>query len=226
MRPLCAQRHLVVDCELHVSSSWIKFLDKENGSGGSDSKASDYNEGDPVSIREDPLEKEMATYSSTLAWKIPWTEESTALCLDRSYSPWGRKEWDTTERLHVHCELITLLLWVTLPSEHTSLYAPHVGVGSYSVLTLSDAPGLLLTTSHPLHPQDQGFVTPFGGAIPNLLAKSLLPLCLVHDMAATSSDQPMVWFFFFFPFSPTQLSCGRRRLNRWKATSPLTYIWG
>ena len=24
---------------------------------------------------EDPLEKEMATYSSTLTWKIPWTEE-------------------------------------------------------------------------------------------------------------------------------------------------------
>ena len=24
---------------------------------------------------EDSLEKEMATYSSTLAWKIPWTEE-------------------------------------------------------------------------------------------------------------------------------------------------------
>ena len=24
---------------------------------------------------EDPLEKEMATYSSILAWKIPWTEE-------------------------------------------------------------------------------------------------------------------------------------------------------
>ena len=25
--------------------------------------------------REDPLKKEMATHSSTLAWKIPWTEE-------------------------------------------------------------------------------------------------------------------------------------------------------
>ena len=24
---------------------------------------------------EDPLEKEMATHSTTLAWKIPWTEE-------------------------------------------------------------------------------------------------------------------------------------------------------
>ena len=25
--------------------------------------------------REDPLEKEMANHSSTVAWKIPWTEE-------------------------------------------------------------------------------------------------------------------------------------------------------
>ena len=25
--------------------------------------------------REDPLEKEMAIHSSTIAWKIPWTEE-------------------------------------------------------------------------------------------------------------------------------------------------------
>ena len=29
--------------------------------------------------REDPLEKEMATHSSTLAWKITWTEESGRL---------------------------------------------------------------------------------------------------------------------------------------------------
>ena len=29
--------------------------------------------------REDPLEKEMATHSSTLAWKIPWTEEPDRL---------------------------------------------------------------------------------------------------------------------------------------------------
>ena len=40
-------------------------------------KVSVYNAGDPGSIPvlEDPLEKEMATHSSTLAWKIPWTEE-------------------------------------------------------------------------------------------------------------------------------------------------------
>ena len=28
---------------------------------------------------EDPLEREMATHSSTLAWKIPWTEEPGSL---------------------------------------------------------------------------------------------------------------------------------------------------
>ena len=45
--------------------------------------------------RKDLLEKEMASHSSILAWKIPWTEEP-----GRLHSPWGRKESDTTERLH------------------------------------------------------------------------------------------------------------------------------
>ena len=38
----------------------------------------------------------MAPHSSTLAWKIPWTEEPGGL------SPWGCEESDTTERLHFH----------------------------------------------------------------------------------------------------------------------------
>ena len=29
--------------------------------------------------QEDPLEKEMATHSSSLAWRIPWTEEPSGL---------------------------------------------------------------------------------------------------------------------------------------------------
>ena len=41
--------------------------------------------------QEDALEEEMATHSSNLAWRIPWTEEVVG------YSPWGRKESDTTE---------------------------------------------------------------------------------------------------------------------------------
>ena len=45
--------------------------------------------------REDPLEKEMVTHSSILAWKITKTEEPGGL-----YSPWGHKESDTTEQLN------------------------------------------------------------------------------------------------------------------------------
>ena len=41
--------------------------------------------------REDPLEKEMATHSSILAWRIPWTEEPGGL------QSAGRKESDMTE---------------------------------------------------------------------------------------------------------------------------------
>ena len=52
--------------------------------------------------QEDPLEKGMATHSSTIAWKIP------VLLLGKShgwrslvgYSPWVCKELDTTEQLH------------------------------------------------------------------------------------------------------------------------------
>ena len=38
------------------------------------------------------LEKEMATHSSILAWKIPWTEDP-----GRPQCPWGHREWDMTE---------------------------------------------------------------------------------------------------------------------------------
>ena len=43
---------------------------------GLDSKESACNAGDPGSLgQEDPLEKEMATHSNILIWRIPWTEE-------------------------------------------------------------------------------------------------------------------------------------------------------
>ena len=38
----------------------------------------------PFLGQEDPLEEGMATHSSTLAWKIPWTEEFGGLLSMRS----------------------------------------------------------------------------------------------------------------------------------------------
>ena len=51
---------------------------------------------------EDPLEKEMVTHSSTLAWKIPQTEEPGGGLQPMGYSPHGVAELDTTVRLHCH----------------------------------------------------------------------------------------------------------------------------
>ena len=49
---------------------------------------------------EDLLEKEMATSSSILAWKIPWTEGPGG------YSPHGRKGLDMTEWLSTDAQLL------------------------------------------------------------------------------------------------------------------------
>ena len=40
--------------------------------------------------QEDPVEKGKATHSRILAWRIPWIEKPP-------YSPWGRRELETTE---------------------------------------------------------------------------------------------------------------------------------
>ena len=45
--------------------------------------------------QEDPLQEEMATHSSILAGKIPWTEEA-------GYSLWGHRESDTAKPLNTH----------------------------------------------------------------------------------------------------------------------------
>ena len=59
---------------------------------------------------EDPLEKRIATHSIILSRRIPGTKETSRLLWEGEnpgcsggaavgYSPWGCKEWDTTERL-------------------------------------------------------------------------------------------------------------------------------
>ena len=50
----------------------------------------------------DLLEKAMATHSSTLAWKIPWTEEPGRL------QSTGSLGVDRTERLHFHFQVPSL----------------------------------------------------------------------------------------------------------------------
>ena len=48
--------------------------------------------------REDPLEEEMATHSSIVAWKVPWMAEP------RELQSSGLKESDMTEQLSSHTD--------------------------------------------------------------------------------------------------------------------------
>ena len=63
---------------------------------------------------EDPLEKEMATHSSILAWRIRG-QRSLA-----SYNPWGHKESDTTEQL---TPSLSLSSWITALSWRRDLHS-------------------------------------------------------------------------------------------------------
>ena len=63
--------------------------------------------------REDPLEKEMATHSSILAWR----------------SPWGCKELDTTEWLHFHFQTVIVGNQFQFPKQ---LMNNYVSIPSFS----------------------------------------------------------------------------------------------
>ena len=70
---------------------------------------------------EDPQEKGMATHSSILAWRIPWTQEPGV-----GYSPWGRKETQLSDQ-HFRNKVISsshLHLHLKKNGHQFSLYIP------------------------------------------------------------------------------------------------------
>ena len=82
--------------------------------------------------QEDPLEKEMATHSSTLAWKIPWMEESRRLQSMGSQ----RVELDMTEWLHFHFYTSFILIY----SEKAMV--PHSSILAWKIPWMEEPGGL------------------------------------------------------------------------------------
>ena len=76
---------------------------------------------------EDLLEKEMATHCSIPAWWIPGTV---------GYSPWGRKESDTTERLHFMKRPLIKLLHLSnlLQMPHNHRIVNNEFMGNFSCI--------------------------------------------------------------------------------------------
>ena len=62
---------------------------------------------------EDPLEKEMATHSSTLAWKIPWTEEP---CKLQSTGSQSRARLSDVTSLHLKDRMINEKSYINIRS--------------------------------------------------------------------------------------------------------------
>ena len=134
---------------------------------------------------ENPLEKEVAIHSSSLAWRIPWTEES---------GPRGRKESDVTERLRTEAResvvggfgpllspLCTFLsLWPQWAGDHISfIFLCTLGIGKGCRLELS-----------------YNLPTPSGGSPRSLAASSERPenLNFISDVATrqpASTHTPM-----------------------------------
>ena len=78
---------------------------------------------------EDPLEKEMAPHSSTLAWEAPWTEEPGGL--QSMGSPGVRHDW-ATNTFTFNCGIIYLYMWMhmwtythCIPKKHLKLEAVY-----------------------------------------------------------------------------------------------------
>ena len=71
--------------------------------------------------REVPLEKGMATHSSVLVWRIPWSLTGD--------SPWSCKELDTTEQLTFTFQFMSPALIMRLgyaaPLNHSSVDDPR-----------------------------------------------------------------------------------------------------
>ena len=71
---------------------------------------------------EDPLEKEMATYSSILAWEIPWTEKPGRLLSIQSQESWKRLgDSKTTMQNSTNQKVNTNRTWVTSSVSHYSV---------------------------------------------------------------------------------------------------------
>ena len=61
--------------------------------------------------QENPLEDEMSSHFSILAWETPWTEESSRL------QSMGLQSWPS-EQLSMHTGKRYLSLWIQMPLEH------------------------------------------------------------------------------------------------------------
>ena len=113
--------------------------------------------------QEDPLEKEMATHSSILAWEIPWTEHPGSLELMGSPKSWTRLNNWKQKQTRLYCPQS----WKT--AAQTSLHRHRCCV--------------LSALQHPVHSLSLHFLCPLLWSVCPFLSSHLLPAfrCLLFS---------------------------------------------
>ena len=84
--------------------------------------------------REDPLEKEMATHSSILAWRILWTEEPGGLQFTGSQRV--RHNWATSLNFHFHAK--GRECWQNVPISRSEMNTDELALCSISTVLVKN----------------------------------------------------------------------------------------
>ena len=127
----------------------------------------------------------MATHSSILAWKIPWAEEP-------GYSPWGRRESDTTEWLSTHIQEVNYLKnqFSSVPQSCPTFVTPWTA-GSQSSLSITNSWSLFkLMSIESVMPSNH-----------LILCHPLLLLPSVFPSIRVFSNESVLWIMWQIPFN-------------------------
>ena len=127
---------------------------------------------DPWVRKVDPLEKEMSTHSSILAWKIPWTEEPgrpQSMGLQRVGHHWATNTWYYTImfKLIISRSVVSNSLWLH-ELQHARPPCPSPTPGVHSC-----------PWSWWCHPAISSFVVPFSSCPQSLPASESFPMSQV-----------------------------------------------
>ena len=107
------------DADLLLCKNIHRLLEKEGSTSGKKPR---------VGSRgwEDPLEEGMATHSSTLAWRFPWTEEPGGIQSIELYRL--RHDWSNLACMHTEQEILHFKGFVYLPLPFSMSLATHPNV--------------------------------------------------------------------------------------------------